>query len=138
MKNPIKSSYNLLWQEINNRDENSGITIQNTMRRIIENYFKVLGRYGDDDLIQKFKDKEEQIICRSLISWINDGSHSFSDDLFIEAQDDIIEKYLTVFKGIFEKTGFGQPNHTLLGRDWAGCEAGNIRHGQAQITSKDQ
>jgi wobble nucleotide-excising tRNase len=104
MKNPIKSSYNLLWQEINNRDENSGITIQNTMRRIIENYFKVLGRYGDDDLIQKFKDKEEQIICRSLISWINDGSHSFSDDLFIEAQDDIIEKYLTVFKGIFEKT----------------------------------
>ena len=24
------------------------------MRRIIENYFKLLGKYGDDDLIQKF------------------------------------------------------------------------------------
>jgi len=104
MKNPIKSSYDLLWQEIKNKDENSGITIQNTMRRIIENYFKMLGKYGDDDLIHKFENKEEQDICRSLICWINDGSHSFSDDLFIEVQDDTIDRYLTVFKAIFEKT----------------------------------
>lgn len=102
--NPIKSSYDLLWQEIKNKDKNSGITIQNTMRRIIENYFKMLGKYGDDDLIQKFENKEEQDICRSLICWINDGSHSFSDDLFIEVQDDTIDRYLTVFKAIFEKT----------------------------------
>ncbi len=103
-KNPIQSSYDLLWQEIKNRNKNSGITIQNTMRRIIENYFKILGKYGDDDLIQKFDNKEEQNICKSLISWINDGSHSFSDDLFIEAQDNTMEKYLSVFKGVFEKT----------------------------------
>jgi wobble nucleotide-excising tRNase len=102
--NPIQSSYDLLWQEIRNRDKNSGITIQNTMRRIIENYFKMLGKYGDDDLIQKFDNKEEQDIYKSLISWINDGSHSFSDDLFIEAQDNTMEKYLSVFKGVFEKT----------------------------------
>ena len=102
--NPIQSSYDLLWQEIKNRDKNSGITIQNTMRRIIENYFKMLGKYGDDDLIQKFDNKEEQYICKSLISWINDGSHNFADDLFIEVQDDTIEKYLSVFKGVFEKT----------------------------------
>ena len=74
------------------------------MRRIIENYFRILGKYGDDDLIQKFDNKEEQDICKSLISWINDGSHNFADDLFIEVQDDTIEKYLTVFKDIFKKT----------------------------------
>jgi wobble nucleotide-excising tRNase len=101
MKNPIQTSYELLWNEIKNKDRNSSVTIQNTMRRIIENYFKMLGGYKDDDLIQQFKSKEEQEIFRSLICWINDGSHSISDDLFIEAQSDIVDKYLKVFKDVF-------------------------------------
>jgi len=75
------------------------------MRRIIENYFKILGKYGDDDLIQKFSTYEEQEICRSLICWINDGSHSIADDLFIEAHSDNIAKYESVFRGIFTLTG---------------------------------
>lgn len=116
-KNPIKSSYDLLWQEIKNKDKNSGITIQNTMRRIIENYFKILGKYGDDDLIQKFDNKEEQDICKSLISWINDGSHNFPDDLFIEVQDNIMEKYLTVFKDIFDKTDNLGHYNMMMGTD---------------------
>jgi wobble nucleotide-excising tRNase len=101
MKNPIQTSYELLWNEIKNKERNSSVTIQNTMRRIIENYFKMLGGYKDDDLIQQFKSKEEQEIFRSLICWINDGSHSISDDLFIEAQSDIVDKYLKVFKDVF-------------------------------------
>ncbi len=101
MKNPIQTSYELLWNEIKNKEHNSSVTIQNTMRRIIENYFKMLGGYKDADLISKFTSKEEQEIFRSLISWINDGSHSISDDLFIEAQTDVVDKYLKVFKDIF-------------------------------------
>lgn len=101
MKNPIQTSYELLWNEIKNKDHNSCVTIQNTMRRIIENYFKMLGGYKDDDLIQKFTSKEEQEIFRSLVCWINDGSHSISDDLFIEEQSETINKYLKVFKDIF-------------------------------------
>ncbi len=54
MKNPIQTSYELLWQELKDKERNSGITIQNTMRRIIENYFKILGKYGDDELIEKY------------------------------------------------------------------------------------
>jgi len=104
MHNPIQTSYELLWQEIRDKDQNSGIAIQNTMRRIIENYFKILGKYGDDELINNFPNKEEQEICRSLICWINDGSHSMADDLFIELQDDSIDKYLKVFKDIFVLT----------------------------------
>jgi len=101
-ENPIHSSYELLWKELKN--ESSLVSIQNTMRRIIENYFRLLGRYRDDKLIGKFKNKEEQDICRALISWINDGSHSINDDLFIEYQDETIANYKSVFKSIFEKT----------------------------------
>ncbi len=101
MKNPIQTSYELLWNEIKNKEHNSNVTIQNTMRRIIENYFKMLGGYKDDDLISKFTSREEQEIFRSLISWINDGSHSISDDLFVEAHTNVVDKYLKVFKDIF-------------------------------------
>ncbi|RNA62122.1 hypothetical protein D1631_09360 [Chryseobacterium nematophagum] len=101
MNNPIQSSYELLWQELRGNEVKSTLTIQNVMRRIIENYFKLLGKYGDDDLILKFGTKEEQEICRSLISWINDGSHSINDDLYIELQDRTIEAYKKVFKDIF-------------------------------------
>ena len=52
MENPIKSSYELLWQELKNENAKSNITFQNIMRRIIENYFKLLGKFGDDDLYQ--------------------------------------------------------------------------------------
>lgn len=105
MENPIVSSYELLWKELKERDHNSGITIQNTMRRIIENYFKILGKFGDDELIQKFANPQEQEICRSLICWINDGSHCLPDDLYIEAPYDTIDKYFEVFRKIFEEMG---------------------------------
>jgi len=101
MNNPIQSSYELLWQELKSNEVKSTLTIQNVMRRIIENYFKLLGKYGDDDLILKFQTKEEQEICRSLISWINDGSHSINDDLYIELQDRTIEAYKKVFRDVF-------------------------------------
>ena len=104
-KNPIQNSYELLWQELKNSEHSSGLTIQNIMRRIIENYFKILGKYGDDDLIKKFKNPQEQEICRSLISWVNEGSHGIPDDLFVEHQDNTIEKYNQVFKNIFKETG---------------------------------
>ncbi|MES2837567.1 MAG: AAA family ATPase [Bacteroidota bacterium] len=104
MDNPIQSSYELLWKELKSEGINSSLTIQNIMRRIIENYFKLLGKYGDDDLILKFETKEEQEICRSLISWINDGSHSINDDLYVELQDRTIETYKRVFKDIFVLT----------------------------------
>lgn len=105
LKNPIQNSYELLWQELKIIDNTSIITIQNVMRRIIENYFKILGKYGDDELINKFENRQEQEICRSLICWINDGSHGIPDDLFIEHQQNMIEIYHKVFKSIFKETG---------------------------------
>lgn len=105
LTNPIQNSYELLWRGLKTKDHNSGITIQNTMRRIIENYFKILGGYVDDDIIDKFNNPQEKEICRSLICWINEGSHTIPDDLFVELQDNTIENYFKVFKSIFKETG---------------------------------
>ncbi|GAT62011.1 AAA family ATPase [Paludibacter jiangxiensis] len=103
-QNPIQSSYELLWRDIKEWEKNSGITIQNTMRRILENFFSILGNKRDDYLIGKFQTQEEREICRSLLSWVNEGSHTFSDDLYIETPDGMIVKYLNVFKAIFKHT----------------------------------
>lgn len=103
-KNPISSSYELMWQELKDRKNRSGITIQNIMRRILENYFKILGKFSDDDIVSKFENHEEQQICLSLLHWINDGSHCIPDDLFVQAIDDQIEIYLKVFRNIFIKS----------------------------------
>lgn len=114
MKNPIHSSYELLWQELKMKS-NSGITIQNIMRRIIENYFKLLGKYGDDVLISKFPTLPDQEICRSLICWINDGSHSIPDDLYVEHQETTIDKYFDVFKNIFIQMGHPEHYNMMMG-----------------------
>ncbi|REG94039.1 AAA family ATPase [Flavobacterium aquicola] len=119
MENPIQSSYELLWKELKNTQQNSGITIQNTMRRIIENYFKILGKYADDDLIKSFDNHQEQEICRSLVCWINDGSHGLPDDLYIEQQETILEKYLDVFKQIFVKMGH-EEHYKMMYREQEG------------------
>lgn len=99
--NPIQSSYELLWREIKEWQNNSGTTIQNTMRRILENYFSILGKNRDDILMGKFENQEERDICRSLLSWVNEGSHTLPDDLYIELPEGIITNYLKVFQDIF-------------------------------------
>ena len=104
-KNPINSAYELMWKELKDKNCRSVISTQNVMRRILENYFKILGKLSDEDIIAKFEKSEEQQICLSLIHWINDGSHCIPDDLFIQAIDDQIEIYLRVFKNIFINSG---------------------------------
>ena len=115
IENPISSSYELLWKELKEQNGNSAITVQNVMRRIIENYFKILGKYKDDELIDKFPDYENKEICRSLLSWINDGSHCMPDDLYVEALDDSVERYQYVFKKIFEHTNHIEHYNMMMG-----------------------
>lgn len=103
--NPIKTSYELLWQELRNNDEASLVSIQNTMRRIIENYFGILGRSVDDTIINSLGSIEDKMIGHSLISWINDGSHSIPDDLYIDSYSDSVDQYKRVFREIFIKMG---------------------------------
>ena len=101
--NPIKTSYDLLWSEVR-RPDRSNLTIQNTLRRILENYFKILGGVDPDKIYDMF-DGKEKLICKSLFSWVNDGSHFAHDDLYVSVDSSQVEKYLNVFRAVFEKSG---------------------------------
>jgi wobble nucleotide-excising tRNase len=101
--NPIKTSYELLWAEVR-RPDRPNLTIQNTLRRILENYFKILGGVDPDKICAMFEGKEK-LICKSLFSWVNDGSHYAHDDLYVSIDDTMIDTYLIVFRSIFEKSG---------------------------------
>ncbi len=119
--NPIKTSYELLWCEI--RDSNkSSLTIQNTMRRILENYFKIMGNVDNDEIINKFQGKEKQV-CGSLFSWINDGSHFVNDDLYVSCDESTIEIYLDVFKKIFKETDHISHYDMMMGASSVNGEA---------------
>ncbi|MCX6156246.1 MAG: AAA family ATPase [Candidatus Kapabacteria bacterium] len=103
--NPIRTSYELLWQEVKDyiNSGSKSTTILNVLRRIIENYFNILGGYKMN--LQNEFEPEELIIYDSLISILHENSHTFEDPLFIESNDDKIDKYLKVFEKIFDKTG---------------------------------
>lgn len=101
--NPINTSYDLLWSEVR-RSDHSHLTIQNTLRRILENYFKFFGGVDPKEVCSKFAGKE-QLICNTLLSWINDGSHYAQDDLYMSVDESAVNTYLRVFRGIFEKSG---------------------------------
>ncbi len=108
-ENPIKNSYELLWQEVRRakKDNNiSWVSLQNVMRRIIEYYFRILGGFKhNDSLSEYFENIEEKQVCNSFISWFNDGSHGIPEDSFVQSQDTSIETYLKVFENIFKVTG---------------------------------
>lgn len=108
--NPVRSAYELLWEDV--RSENiSSVSIQNTLRRILENYFTMWGGMGKDEICALFDGREKQI-CQSLFSWVNDGSHSIHDDLYINHGDQTNETYLQVFRSVFEKAG--QIGHYIM------------------------
>lgn len=103
--NPVKTSYELLWDDLRDPDR-PNLTIQNTMRRIVEHYLIVLGGLKQDEIVAYFEGRDSQI-CASLFSWINDGSHSSHDDVYVAVDDNAVESYLRVFRAVFERTGHG-------------------------------
>lgn len=101
--NPIKSAYELLWEDVRLANISS-ISLQNTLRRILENYFTMWGGIGKDEICELF-DGRDKFICNSLFSWVNDGSHSIHDDLYINHGEQTNEVYLRVFRSIFDEAG---------------------------------
>ncbi|MHC5252897.1 AAA family ATPase [Listeria kieliensis] len=101
--NPIQTTYQLLWQDLITENLSSS-TKFNTMRRILEYYFGVLGGINVEDCINSFEGTDKTV-CRSLISCINDGSHYISDDFVISLDMDNITRYTNIFKDIFIKMG---------------------------------
>lgn len=105
--NPIKTSYNLLWDEIRNAQHNPqahSIAIQNTCRRILEYYFTFIGNTSLGKLPNKFP-PDEKIICSSLINWAHDGSHNIPDGIYADTNKNGVKMYLSIFERIFKEMG---------------------------------
>lgn len=102
--NPIKTSYELLWKEIKDDNIGSANLLMNIMRRILEHYFMVIGNINYEKCIDEIEGSDK-IICKSLVSLINEGSHSIFDDFIFAPDDSDIENYKRVFKLVFEKLG---------------------------------
>ena len=111
--NPIRSTYESLWAEIR-RSDYSNLTLPNTMRRILEHYFNFLGKLNTDKIYSKF-DGEDKLICKSLLSWVNEGSHSAHDDPGYSPNESEVEMFLGVFEQIFEKTANKEHYEVMMG-----------------------
>lgn len=115
-ENPIRSSYELLWREVRQKPP-SDTAIQNAMRRILEHYFKFFGGITPENIIEKF-DGREKLICGSLFSWINDGSHFANDDLYMSCDPGQVDRYLAVFQRIFKESGHDGHYKMMMGDDY--------------------
>ncbi|MGW7977048.1 AAA family ATPase [Staphylococcus xylosus] len=111
-KNPIQSSYQLMWRELTS-DKISTITSFNTMRRILEYYFKIIGDMDYEKCINELEGTDK-LLCKALVSGINDGSHFISDDFVIAFDEENIEKYKRVFQLVFEKLGHTQHYNMMV------------------------
>ncbi|TBU71640.1 AAA family ATPase [Phytopseudomonas daroniae] len=114
--NPIKTSYQLLWAELT-RNPLPALTIQNTMRRILENYFKILGGIDTSVIIGKFEG-QEKVQCQSLISWVNDGSHYSPDELYVAISDGMAHNYMRVFFKVFKVMDHMPHYKMMMGRNF--------------------
>lgn len=114
--NPVKSSYELLWQDVR-KPEGRSLTLPNTMRRIFDSYFKLLGGLDVDKACDGLVG-DEKIAARALLSWANDGSHAVHDDLHMVPNGDADALYLKVFRRIFENLHQGDHYRMMMDTDF--------------------
>ncbi|WP_313134031.1 AAA family ATPase [Stutzerimonas nitrititolerans] len=122
--NPIKTSYQLLWAELT-KNPLPALTIQNTMRRILENYFKILGNIDTHVIIEKFEG-QEKVQCQSLISWVNDGSHYSPDDLYVAISESMAHSYMKIFFKVFKVMEHMPHYKMMMGRDFVDLDPAEV------------
>ena len=110
--NPVRTSYELLWQQVRNPDPTS---IQNVLRRILEHYFQILGNVRLSELEDKFSDPMDRAVCHSLVQWVHDGSHNVLDDPYLSPDEAMVSRYLSVFKRIFTVTNHSAHYDMMMG-----------------------
>lgn len=106
LSNPVTSSYRALWEQVRAASVDSSrdsVGLENVLRRIVENYFTTVG-ISDDALVDRFP-AGQQVVCRSLFSWMNDGSHTIMDDLHYAPSGLSTEIQLEVFRKVFDYAG---------------------------------
>lgn len=105
--NPIKNSYEILWDQLRKEDYNDESNLNN-MRRILEQYFHTIGNgnpnNSNKEFINKFNE-EDRLIVKSLLSFVNDGSHSIMDGLYMTPDINLNQNAFRLFRKIFKELG---------------------------------
>jgi wobble nucleotide-excising tRNase len=96
--------------------DTSSLTLQNTLRRILEHYFKILGGVDFNDICEQFEGNDK-LVCNALFSWVHGGSHGFLDDVHISSDSITIEAYLKVFEDIFRKLKHGAHYNMMMKKE---------------------
>lgn len=116
-QSPVTSVYANLWRSVKRAEsaqDADNVSLANTMRRILENYFSAgnsLGGLSDLDELER----TDQVAINSLVSWANAGSHNLMDSLEIGLPDIGVSTYLRVFRRIFEATGHDAHYKMMMG-----------------------
>lgn len=113
-KNPVISTYELLWKDFLREDCNP-LTAQNIARRITETFFKLIGDPDLDGVITSMASPDREI-ARSYLAWANAGSHSPFDDETFQNTGESIDVYRRVLKTIFKSAGYIQHYEDMIGR----------------------
>lgn len=114
--NPITSIYRNLWGAVKKSKDNVGsadsASLQNTMRRILEYFFSF---YYKRDSIRKVKEKivsamadpDSRMAARSLLLWVNDGSHGalYEESEYSSGTSGEIQMFLDTFETVFKECG---------------------------------
>ena len=108
----------MLWSDVK-RANPASITIANTLRRILEHYFKILGRIDPDEICEMFQGNNK-FVCKSLFSWVNAGSHEVFDDVHISDNGISVDTYLGVFEEIFQKSNHEAHYKMMMGTESLG------------------
>lgn len=113
-KNPVRTSYQMLWEEVIQAKDNPEMDVRNTLRRIIENYFELFGNISNKWLLAEKFHGDDKLICHSLLQWTNDGSHCVFDDIFVAPSVEGRNNYLRVFKDVFYQNGHGEHYRMMM------------------------
>lgn len=117
-ENPVSTEYERLWSEVRRASQGEQMSIiglENVLRRILENYFRIAGGIWEDEIVQ-YLDPAERPVLRSLFNWVNEGSHGVFENLHYSPSPSTQDVYLDVFRHVFDRSGHDAHYKMMMGR----------------------
>ncbi|MGX5670495.1 AAA family ATPase [Kocuria rhizophila] len=118
-ENPVSTEYERLWSEVRRAsrgEQMSIIGLENVLRRILENYFRIAGGIWEDQIVQ-YLDPAERPVLRSLFNWVNEGSHGVFENLHYSPSPTTQDMYLDVFRHVFDRSGHDAHYKMMMGSE---------------------
>lgn len=115
--NPISTEYERLWSEVRRASQGEQMSIiglENILRRILENYFRIAGGIWEDEIVQ-YLEPAERPVLRSMFNWVNEGSHGVFENLHYSPTVATQDVYLDVFKHVFDRSRHGAHYKMMMG-----------------------